>query len=79
MDLTSCFSLEKHCCAIGYILHTVDSATALLNSPRTFPYRYVTAPHLLSLHATLTYTFFFSRLQIPVVSHRHFSSLARRL
>ncbi|KAF8808556.1 Mob1/phocein, partial [Phlegmacium glaucopus] len=47
----------EHCCAIDYILHTVDSATALLNSPRTFP----------------------SRLQIPVASHRHFSSLARRL
>jgi Mob1/phocein family len=27
----------------------------------------------------ITYTFFFSRLQIPVASHRHFSSLARRL
>ncbi|PPQ71578.1 hypothetical protein CVT24_006433 [Panaeolus cyanescens] len=47
----------EQCCAIDYILHTVDSATALLNSPRTFP----------------------SRLQIPQTSHRHFSSLARRL
>ncbi|KAF8157167.1 Mob1/phocein, partial [Crassisporium funariophilum] len=47
----------EQCCAIDYILHTVDSATALLNSPRTFP----------------------SRLQIPTSSHRHFSSLARRL
>ncbi|CAA7268892.1 unnamed protein product [Cyclocybe aegerita] len=47
----------EQCCAIDYILHTVDSATALLNSPRTFP----------------------SRLQIPQASHRHFSSLARRL
>ena len=25
------------------------------------------------------HTFFFSRLQIPVASHKHFSSLARRL
>ncbi|KAF4563859.1 hypothetical protein EYR36_003103 [Pleurotus pulmonarius] len=47
----------ESCCAIDYILHTLDSATALLNSPRTFP----------------------SRLQIPPASHRHFSSLARRL
>ena len=28
------FSIGKHCCAIDYILCTVDSATALLNSPR---------------------------------------------
>ncbi|KAF7761868.1 hypothetical protein Agabi119p4_9860 [Agaricus bisporus var. burnettii] len=47
----------EQCCAIDYILHTLDSATALLNSPRAFP----------------------SRLQIPPSSHRHFSSLARRL
>ncbi|KIK65675.1 hypothetical protein GYMLUDRAFT_39179 [Collybiopsis luxurians FD-317 M1] len=47
----------EQCCAIDYILHTIDSATALLNSPRAFP----------------------SRLSIPAQSHRHFSSLARRL
>ncbi|KAF9254820.1 Mob1/phocein, partial [Marasmius fiardii PR-910] len=47
----------EQCCAIDYILHTIDSATALLNSPRAFP----------------------SRLSIPPTSHRHFSSLARRL
>nr|GAT48985.1 predicted protein [Mycena chlorophos] len=47
----------EQCCAIDYILHTLDSATALLNSPRAFP----------------------SRLQIEPSSHRHFSSLARRL
>ncbi|KAG6825374.1 hypothetical protein H0H92_003926 [Tricholoma furcatifolium] len=47
----------EQCCAIDYILHTLDSATALLNTPRAFP----------------------SRLQIPPSSHRHFSSLARRL
>lgn len=47
----------EQCCAIDYILHTLDSATALLNTPRAFP----------------------SRLQIPPASHRHFSSLARRL
>ncbi|TDL19587.1 Mob1/phocein [Rickenella mellea] len=29
----------EQCCAIDYILHTLDSATALLNSPRTFPSR----------------------------------------
>ncbi|KAG5650613.1 hypothetical protein H0H81_011640 [Sphagnurus paluster] len=49
--------LRRQCCAIDYILHTLDSATALLNTPRAFP----------------------SRLQIPATSHRHFSSLARRL
>lgn len=48
---------HKQCCAIDYILHTLDSATSLLNSPRNFP----------------------SRLSIPAPSHRHFSSLARRL
>ncbi|KAG6897494.1 hypothetical protein C0992_001099 [Termitomyces sp. T32_za158] len=47
----------EQCCAIDYILHTLDSATALLNTPRAFP----------------------SRIQIPQSSHRHFSSLARRL
>ncbi|SJL11470.1 uncharacterized protein ARMOST_14874 [Armillaria ostoyae] len=47
----------EQCCAIDYILHTLDSATALLNSPRAFP----------------------SRLHIDKTSHRHFSSLARRL
>ncbi|KAI0746912.1 Mob1/phocein [Daedaleopsis nitida] len=47
----------EQCCAIDYILHTLDSATALLNSPRAFP----------------------SRLSVPSTSHRHFSSLARRL
>jgi len=31
-------SMEQ-CCAIDYILHTIDSATALLNSPRVFPSR----------------------------------------
>ncbi|KAF9652725.1 Mob1/phocein [Thelephora ganbajun] len=29
----------EQCCAIDYIIHTVDSATALLNSPRAFPSR----------------------------------------
>lgn len=29
----------QQCCAIDYILHTLDSATALLNSPRAFPSR----------------------------------------
>ncbi|KDQ14352.1 hypothetical protein BOTBODRAFT_187973 [Botryobasidium botryosum FD-172 SS1] len=47
----------EQCCAIDYIMHTLDSATALLNSPRVFP----------------------SRISIPQTSHRHFSSLARRL
>ena len=43
VDMTSRFSPGKHCCPIDYILHTgVDSATALLNSPRTFPSRYDT-------------------------------------
>ncbi|KAG6899468.1 hypothetical protein C0993_010111 [Termitomyces sp. T159_Od127] len=48
----------EQCCAIDYILHTLDSATALLNTPRAFPSR---------------------SIQIPQSSHRHFSSLARRL
>ncbi|KAI0827044.1 Mob1/phocein [Trametes gibbosa] len=47
----------EQCCAIDYILHTLDSATALLNSPRAFP----------------------SRLSVPSTSHRHFTSLCRRL
>ncbi|KAI9063520.1 Mob1/phocein [Trametes sanguinea] len=47
----------EQCCAIDYILHTLDSATALLNSPRAFP----------------------SRLSVPGTSHRHFTSLCRRL
>ena len=61
IDLTSCFSLGKHCCAIDYILHTVDSATAfkLFNSPSTFPSCYVTAP-VPSLQSPYTY-FIFSR------------------
>ncbi|KAH7910335.1 hypothetical protein BJ138DRAFT_1153083 [Hygrophoropsis aurantiaca] len=29
----------EQCCAIDYILHTLDSANALLNSPRAFPSR----------------------------------------
>ncbi|KIJ06401.1 hypothetical protein PAXINDRAFT_182696, partial [Paxillus involutus ATCC 200175] len=29
----------EQCCAIDYILHTLDSATGLLNSPRAFPSR----------------------------------------
>ncbi|KAL4068557.1 Mob1/phocein [Scleroderma yunnanense] len=29
----------EQCCAIDYILHTLDNATALLNSPRAFPSR----------------------------------------
>ena len=69
------FFLGKHCCAIDFILYSVDSATALLNSPRTFPSRKNKAPSVF----THTYTFFLPRLQIPVTSHRHFFSLARRL
>jgi hypothetical protein len=40
--LTLYFSIllyPQQCCAIDYILHTLDSATALLNSPRAFPSR----------------------------------------
>ncbi|KAF9519664.1 hypothetical protein BS47DRAFT_1336752 [Hydnum rufescens UP504] len=29
----------EQCCAIDYIVHTLDSATALLNSPKAFPSR----------------------------------------
>ncbi|KAH9918752.1 Mob1/phocein [Epithele typhae] len=34
----------EQCCAIDYILHTLDSATALLNSPRAFPSRLSVPP-----------------------------------
>ncbi|KAJ3393370.1 hypothetical protein HDU80_010722 [Chytriomyces hyalinus] len=45
------------CSAIDYIIHTLDGATALLNSSKFFP----------------------SRATIPMASHKHFSSIARRL
>lgn len=56
LDLTSCFYPEKHCCAIDYALHTVDSATALLNSPRNFLLG-KTRPSSIFTHY-ITYTFF---------------------
>ena len=71
IELTSssyCFSLGKQCCAVDYILHAVDSATALLNSPR----RSSSVLHYISL-----YILFFSGLQISIASHGHFSSLVR--
>ncbi|KLO06014.1 Mob1/phocein [Schizopora paradoxa] len=34
----------EQCCAIDYIIHTLDSATALLNSPRAFPSRLTIPP-----------------------------------
>lgn len=43
----------KQCCAIDYILHTVDSATALLNSPRAFPSRYIFSQLLIRLSPVL--------------------------
>lgn len=64
----------EQCCAIDYILHTVDSATALLNSPRTFPSRCVVSKEGFEMPINILI-----RLQIPQTSHRHFSSLARRL
>ena len=33
INRTSRFPFRKHCCLIDYILHSVDSAIALLNSP----------------------------------------------
>ncbi|THH32584.1 hypothetical protein EUX98_g1604 [Antrodiella citrinella] len=39
----------EQCCAIDYILHTLDSATALLNSPRAFPSR-LTIPEVSRRH-----------------------------
>jgi hypothetical protein len=58
-------------------LHTLDSATALLNSPHVFPSRCVPLPLLVNnFHLTF---YLFSSLQIPQTSHRHFSPLARRL
>jgi hypothetical protein len=68
------FPLQQ-CCAIDYIIHTVDSATALLNSPRAFPSR-------LAAFRTLsdgTFLIQLYSLSIPASSYRHFSSLARRL
>ena len=57
----------QQCCAIDYILHTLDSATALLNSPRAFPSRSVIFFYLLPFcphrfivsqyHPPLTVTF----------------------
>ena len=43
----------QQCCAIDYILHTVDSATALLNSPRAFPSRYMLGSLLFHLVTVL--------------------------
>jgi Mob1/phocein family len=67
----------QQCCAIDYILHTVDSATALLNSPRAFPSRY--APRELFFGSFDLTALPPRRINIPHPSHRHFSSLARRL
>ncbi|KAI9510202.1 Mob1/phocein [Russula earlei] len=70
----------EQCCAIDYILHTVDSATALLNSPRAFPSRYALPhEHLHSLFASFLKLSPSRRINIPPPSHRHFGSLARRL
>ena len=57
IDLTSCFSPRKHGCVMDYILHTIDSATALLNPPRSLPSRYDTGP-IFSLYTYITYIFF---------------------
>ncbi|KAF8340703.1 uncharacterized protein EI90DRAFT_2101331 [Cantharellus anzutake] len=51
----------EQCCAIDYIVHTLDSATALLNSPRAFPSR-ISIPnpsrkHFLSLARRLSRIF----------------------
>lgn len=54
----------------------MDSATALLNSPRAFPSRYV---RLLFILLKFSNTIYVTRLSIPNASIRHFSSLARRL
>ena len=35
---------ENECCAIDYIVHTLDATTALINSSRYFPSRMSIAP-----------------------------------
>ncbi|KAG1867286.1 Mob1/phocein [Suillus subalutaceus] len=76
----------EQCCAIDYILHTLDSATALLNSPRAFPSRYVMITSyrifldIPAFELNQSYVLFaIISLSIPPTSYRHFSSLARRL
>ena len=39
MYLCASHGEEKECCAIDYIIHTLDGTTALLNSARHFPSR----------------------------------------
>ncbi len=39
MYLCASHGEEKQCCAIDYIVHTLDGTAALLNSPRHFPAR----------------------------------------
>ncbi|KAI0635288.1 Mob1/phocein [Trametes polyzona] len=68
----------EQCCAIDYILHTLDSATALLNSPRAFPSRYVACSQTSVTDPPPT-IISCSRLSVPATSHRHFTSLCRRL
>lgn len=39
MYLCACHGEEKQCCAIDYMIHTIDGTSALLNSARHFPSR----------------------------------------
>lgn len=39
MYLCACHGEEKQCCAIDYMIHTLDGTSALLNSARHFPSR----------------------------------------
>ncbi|KAF8309886.1 Mob1/phocein, partial [Clavulina sp. PMI_390] len=41
--------VEQQCCAIDYIVHTLDSTNAVLNSPKSFPSR-LSIPHSSKRH-----------------------------
>jgi len=63
---TSSSSLIQQCCAIDYIVHTLDSATALLNSPKAFPSRYVFFGTILAPYGKSELIF----VEYPFLKHR---------
>ncbi|KAF9072921.1 Mob1/phocein [Rhodocollybia butyracea] len=81
----------EQCCAIDYILHTIDSATALLNSPRAFPSRLsIPAPsyrHFASLarrlgrifaHAYFQHRALFEQAEAESSLYRRFEEIVAR-
>ncbi|RXW21573.1 hypothetical protein EST38_g4266 [Candolleomyces aberdarensis] len=83
-------SMEQ-CCAIDYILHTLDSATALLNSPRAFPSRLQIPPtshrHFASLarrlgrifaHAFFHHKEIFMQAEVESSLYRRFLALSEK-